>query len=150
MLLSVQPGMEYVTRKEVEAIARWELLKHKLQYHQDGEICKHDEHLPIGDMTVGDISTINGFKKIKPTDGTVFRKLMDYPDEIAKYRTIILFQNVFGDIMREMDPTIIKQFTPTNDETKAHIKLYFRKPGDPILPEAFKEESLAYGIAPYE
>jgi hypothetical protein len=28
--------------------------------------------------------------------------------------------------------------------------LYFRKPGDPILPEAFKEESLAYGIAPYE
>src|SRR5690349_15646620 len=93
LLSAPVPPMEVMTREIVQAMIDREILKHKLQYHQEANSCDHAEVLPVGEFTMGDIGSINGFKKVQPVEGKIYRHLMDYPDEIEKYRTIIMFNN---------------------------------------------------------
>lgn len=73
-------------------------------------------------------------------------KLMNYTDDMHKYKTIIMLNNAFRYISNIMSPI---QYVPTKHTDEADIKIYFAHPWDDILPAPFKEWSLAYGIAPY-
>ncbi len=142
-LLNERPLEPPLTRKDVEAIVKRELLKHKLQDH---ETCPHGEVIPIGQHSFWSISTISWLKTIKPINGKITWNLMDQPDEVAKTRSRILFQNVFFTIQQQIGSL---EFNYVDDKN-AQIRLFFRKSGDPILPENFDENTLAYWVAPYE
>lgn len=118
---------------------------HRLQCNCDGE-CIHGE-IPAGQLSSdnGEVSTMRGFNKVKTHNGVITVSVMNEPEEVHKIKFDILLRSA----IRNIDNKVDLPMSRVQDWTEnASIRIYFVKPWDERLPVAFKEESLAYGIAP--
>lgn len=150
---------EKPNEKQLKAL--WNLLLELENEHDGVNIHFHNEFssksCPWTNLTVDIIEPY--LKRLKPdTISTIYRqnkidisswvvkfKLMNYNDDMHKFKTIIMLQNAFGYIAKVMNPV---QYVPTKYTDEAQIQIYFAHPWDEILPAPFKKWSLGYWVAP--
>lgn len=95
---------------------------------------------------IGHLKTANGSLKLTPVNHTFYWHIVNFTDDMEKYRVIHAFEKCFN---KHLAPLLAPlRFESTSNYEEAHFKIHFRHPGDEDMPFQFDESTLAYALYP--
>lgn len=91
-------------------------------------------------------SIANKGQRLIPKDGVFYWHLVNFTQDMDKFRVIHAFELVFKEHLQPHFGSLM--FKSTSDPNEAHFKIMFAQNGDNWLPEPFDLHTLAYAYFP--